>query len=61
MAARRPKEDKLVANPRLHEYIEQRLSGHIVNEGGNVVTGPQVEKWTGHNKPCRKDRARGRA
>lgn len=61
MAARRPKEAKLVANPRLREYVEQRLSGHIVDEDGNVVAGPPVEKWTGRNKPRRKDRAWVRA
>ena len=61
MAARRPKEAKLVANPRLREYVGQRLSGHIVDEDGNVVAGPPVEKWTGRNKPRRKDRAWVRA
>ena len=29
LAARRPKAAKLVATPRLHAYVQERLSGHI--------------------------------
>jgi IS30 family transposase len=60
-AARRPKIAKLVANPRLHEYVQERLSGQISGHGGAVVAGPQPPRWTGNNKPHRKDRAWVRA
>jgi len=39
-AARRPKTAKLVANPQLHAYVEERLSGKIKTLGGTVVAGP---------------------
>ena len=57
LAARRPKTAKLVANPRLHTYVQERLSGQISRPDGTPITGPQSPKWTGRNKPHRKDRA----
>ncbi len=33
MAARRPKTAKMVANPRLHAYVQERLSGQIIRHG----------------------------
>jgi len=57
LAARRPKTAKLVANPRLHAYIQERLSGQISRPDGTPITGPATGKWTGRNKPHRKDRA----
>ena len=57
MAAKRPKQAKLVTNPRLREYVEQRLSGTISRPDGTVVVGPQPPRFTGRNKPHRKDRA----
>ena len=57
MAARRPKTAKLVANPQLHTYVEERLSGKIRTPGGTVIAGPQPPRFTGNNKPHRKDRA----
>lgn len=55
--ARRPKVAKLVANPRLREYVQERLSGQIRRPDGSVVAGPAVlPQWTGRNKPHRKDR-----
>ena len=56
MAARRPKTAKLVANPRLHAYVQQRLCGEISGADGTVVPGPQPPRFTGRNKPHRKDR-----
>ena len=56
IAAKRPKIAKLVANPRLRDYVEERLSGQIVMPDGVVVSGPQSPKFTGRNKPHRKDR-----
>lgn len=57
MVARRPKTAKLVANPRLHTYVLERLSGQIRRPDGTVVSGPQPPRFTGNNKPHRKDRA----
>ena len=57
MAARRPKVAKLVANPRLREYVQDRLSGVVTRPGGVSVAGPVSPRFTGRNKPHRKDRA----
>ena len=57
MAARRPKVAKLVANPHLHAYVLERLSGQIRRPGGAVIAGPQPPRFTGNNKPHRKNRA----
>jgi IS30 family transposase len=61
IAGRRPKTAKLVANLRLHAYVQERLSGQISRPDGSVITGPRPPKWTGRNKPHRKDRAWVRA
>ncbi len=57
MAAKRAKQAKLVTNPRLGEYVEQRLSGKVSSPDGTVVAGPQPPRFTARNKPHRKDRA----
>lgn len=57
LAARRPKTAKLIANPRLHTYVQERLSGQINRPDGTPITGPVTGKWTGRNKPHRQDRA----
>jgi IS30 family transposase len=57
MAARRPKTPKLVADPRLHAYVQERLSGQVTRADGRPVLGPTPGPWTGRNKPHRKDRA----
>jgi IS30 family transposase len=57
LAAKRPKVAKLVANPRLRDYVQERLSGGILAEDGSVVLGPVSPRFTGNNKPFRKDRA----
>jgi IS30 family transposase len=61
MAARRPKAAKLVTNRRLHAYVQDRLSGQISRPDGSLIEGPQPPRWTGRNKPHRKDRAWVRA
>ncbi len=61
MAARRPKTAKLVTNPRLHAYVQQRLAGQISRPDGTLIAGPLPPRWTGRNKPHRKDRAWVRA
>jgi IS30 family transposase len=53
--ARRPKVAKLVANERLREYVQDRLSGVVRGAGGRTA-GPQGQKWNGKNKPHRGDR-----
>ena len=57
MAARRPKTAKLVANPQLHAYVQERLSGQIRTPDGTVIAGPEPPRFTGNNKPHRRDRA----
>ncbi|MFE5113841.1 IS30 family transposase [Streptomyces sp. NPDC056663] len=55
--ARRPKTAKLVANERLHKYVQGRLAGSVVDAvDGGAVKGPQVPAWKGRNKPRRQDR-----
>ena len=57
MAAKRPKAAKLVTNPRLHAYVQDRLSGQVTGPDGTAIAGPQPPRFTGRNKPHRKDRA----
>lgn len=54
-SASRPKSAKLVTSPRLREYVQQRLSGHIVTDDG-VFAGPEVETFNGRRHGRRKDR-----
>jgi IS30 family transposase len=53
--ARRPKTAKLVANPRLSRYVQQRLAGEIASPDGTSVPGPQV-RWIGRRHGRRQDR-----
>ncbi|WP_217629181.1 IS30 family transposase [Sanguibacter gelidistatuariae] len=55
LVARRPKTAKLVENERLHDYVQQRLSGEVCRRDGTPV-GPAAIPWTGRNKPYRRDR-----
>jgi len=55
IAARRPKEAKLVKNRRLREYVQERLAGELVRPDGTVLAGPRTA-WAGRNKPRRADR-----
>jgi IS30 family transposase len=54
--ARRPKTAKLVTNPRLRNYVQQRLAGQITGPDGAAVAGHHTGAWTGRNKPHRADR-----
>lgn len=56
MAAKRPKAAKLVTNVRLHDYVQERLSGQITTSDGRVIVGPEPPRFTGINKPHRKHR-----
>lgn len=55
-AAKRPKTAKLVSNPRLRKYVQERLSGSVRRPDGTVVAGPKPPAWKGLNKPHRQDR-----
>jgi IS30 family transposase len=55
MAAKRPKPAKLATNPRLNEYVRERLSGELKHPDGTAVPGPPTT-WKGLNKPHRADR-----
>jgi IS30 family transposase len=55
--ARRPKPAKLVVNPQLRAYVQDRLSGAVRRSDGSVV-GPQVS-WRGRRHGPRKDRRWG--
>jgi IS30 family transposase len=55
-AAKRPKTAKLVSNPRLRDYVQERLSGSVRRPDGTLVAGPKPPAWKGLNKPHRQDR-----
>jgi IS30 family transposase len=55
LVAQRPKTSKLVDNPRLRDYVQDRLSGVVRGSDGEVV-GPAGPAWIGRNKPHRGDR-----
>jgi IS30 family transposase len=59
-AARRPKVAKLLANPALRDYVQDRLAGKIETPGGRVVPGPQVQ-WNGRRQVRRQARRWSRA
>lgn len=47
---------KLVINPRLYEYVQDRLEGKIHDAQGRETAGPQQTPFIGRNKPHRGDR-----
>jgi IS30 family transposase len=53
--AQRPKPAKLVVNPELRRYVQERLSGAVERPDGIVVDGPTVA-WVGRRHGRRKDR-----
>lgn len=54
-AARRPKVAKLVTNPTLRKYVQDRLAGNIATPGGRTIAGPQVQ-WNGRRHGRRQAR-----
>src|SRR3954451_12916626 len=56
LLALRPKTAKLVADDRLREYVQERLSGRLCHPDGTLVPGPVAAPWKGRNKPRRQDR-----
>jgi IS30 family transposase len=58
--ARRPKVAKLAVNDRLRGYVEDRLSGAVVDADGRPIPGPNVP-WKGRRHGRRQDRRWGTA
>jgi len=58
--AARPKQAKMVGNPRLRRYVQERLAGRLTTEHGVTVAGPAVP-FTGRNRARRADRRWGQA
>src|SRR5919107_924112 len=59
-AARRPKPAKLATDPRLRQYVQDRLAGLIATPGGVPRRGPTV-LWKGRRHGRRQHRRWGRA
>jgi IS30 family transposase len=55
-AAKRPKTAKLVTDPRLHDYVQDKLAGVLRGPDGAEIVGPDMPRWKGRNKPHRQDR-----
>jgi len=56
LVAKRPKPAKLVTNPQLRRYVQDRLEGKLHDSRGKEVTGPRQAPFIGRNKPHRGDR-----
>ena len=56
IAAQRPKPAKLVTNPRLRHYVQDRLAGKVHDVHGREIAGPRQVPFNGRNKPHRGDR-----
>ena len=57
-AAKRPKVAKLAQNRRLRTYVQERLSGAVVDTHGKLIRGPNVP-WKGRRHGRRADRRWG--
>jgi len=60
LAARRPKPAKLAVNPRLREYVQDRLAGAITDAEGRSIPSPDVP-WKNRRHGRRADRRWGTA
>lgn len=56
LVARRPKLAKLLMNPHLRQYVQERLEGKIHDAQGGEIAGPRQAPFIGRNKPHRGDR-----
>lgn len=56
LVAKRPKPAKLMTNPQLRKYVQERLEGKIHDARGREVAGPRQAPFIGRNKPHRGDR-----
>ena len=54
--AQRPKTAKLVANDRLREYVQERLSGQVRRPDGTPVAGPVDGAVEGPQQAASRDR-----
>ena len=59
-AAKRPKQAKLAKDSRLRTYVQDRLSGALVDADGRPIPGPDVP-WAGRRQGRRADRRWGTA
>jgi IS30 family transposase len=59
-AAQRPKPAKLLTNPALLKYVQDRLAGDVTTPGGRIITGPQTQ-WKGRRHGRRQARRWSRA
>ncbi|MGF7192233.1 hypothetical protein JOE11_005311 [Robbsia andropogonis] len=50
------KRPKLATNPRLHQYVQERLEGQVYDMRGRTIAGPRQAAFIGRNKPERSDR-----
>ena len=55
-AVRRPKRAKLVTNPALRAYVQDRLAGAVAAPGGAAVPGPMTGPWKGRRHGPRQNR-----
>lgn len=56
LISKRPKPAKLVTNPQLRRYVQDRLEGKVHDAGGREIAGPRQAPFIGRNKPHRGDR-----
>jgi IS30 family transposase len=56
LVAKRPKPAKLLTNPRLCHYVQDRLEGKVHGTNGREIVGPRHAPFKGRNKPHRRDR-----
>lgn len=56
LRSRRPKAAKLVTNPQLRAYVQDRLAGAVHAQDGTVIEGTATPDFKGRNKPRRQDR-----
>ena len=56
LIAKRPKPAKLVTNPQLRYYVQERLEGKVHDAEGREIAGPRQAPFIGQNKPHRGDR-----
>jgi IS30 family transposase len=56
LVAKRPKPAKLMTNPQLRHYVQDRMEGKVLGVDGCEIAGPRQAPFIGRNKPHRSDR-----